>query len=219
MSLRGKYIAICGPIGVGKTELAKIVAERTGASYVPEVFAENPFLPRLYQEGGIERWGLACEMSFLPHRYDQTNEIEDLLKRGVSVVTDWVPQQNLIYSRITLSDEEFVVYEEMFRRLMKNAPVPERLVCLDAEHETIMSRIRGRAREMESTIDPEYIASLQAAYRRWRWQCPVKTSVQFLDTTELPIPFCETAKQQALQVVLGGQLSEVESPAVLVCRR
>jgi deoxyguanosine kinase len=217
---RGSYIAICGPIGVGKTELARIVAAHTGASYVPEAFAENDFLPRLYQPGGTERWGLACEMAFLPHRYDQIRDIERRLSAGESVVTDWVCQQNLIYSRITLSDEEFGVYEQLFQRLMQSVPVPDRLVCLDAEHDAIMERIRARGRSMEAGIDPGYIAELQAAYRRWRRQCPVRTLPQFLDTTHLPIPFSETAKRLAVQVVLGETLVEAPAPSVpLVCRR
>ena len=127
---RGTWIACVGPIGVGKSTLAAIVARRTGASFVPERFGENPFLERFYAPGGIERWGFQTEVSFLTQRVDQVNEIAQSIAEGRSVVTDFTPQQNLIFARITVDPMEFGLYRELYDRLFEGLPRPDRLICL-----------------------------------------------------------------------------------------
>ena len=78
MKKRGTWIACVGPIGVGKSTLAAVVARRTHAQLVPERFGDNAFLERFYAPGGIERWGFQTEVSFLTQRYDQVREIDAL---------------------------------------------------------------------------------------------------------------------------------------------
>jgi deoxyguanosine kinase len=212
---RGLYIAVAGPIGVGKSLFSQYLADEVGATLVPEVFTENPFLERLYQPGGIERWGLACEMSFLPHRHQQARTIEETLARGESVVTDWFLGQNLIYSRLTLSDEEFAVYQGVFDRLMQHAPLPDKLICLDADMPAILARVRGRGREMESTIDPDYLRRLREAYLSWREHPPVPGTPLYIDTTHLEIPRCALARAEAFHQVwdsLGWCPAQLQVP-------
>lgn len=200
MSQRGTFIAVAGPIGVGKSVLARIIADQIGAKLVPEAFQDNPYLERFYAPGGIERWGLATEMSFLWQRFDQMMEIEAKLARGEHIVTDWAGHfQSLIFSRLTLNDEDFETYRACFERMMRVAPRPDRLVLLDADLDTLLQRIAGRGREMEAQIDPTYVASLREAYAAWRLDPPAPLVV--LNTTNLPIPTSEEARAEALDRV------------------
>lgn len=197
---RGTWIACVGPIGVGKSTLAAIVARRTGAEFVPERFGENPFLARFYEPGGIARWGFQTEVSFLTQRVDQVAEIAERLRRGRSVVTDFTPQQNLIFARITVDPAEFGLYQELYDRLFESLPRPDRLICLDADLRTIMARIRRRARDMESGITADYIRKLRAAYATWREAPPAQTL--WIDTSRMPIPSDLVARANALDAVM-----------------
>lgn len=200
MSKRGTWIACVGPIGVGKSTLAAIVARRTGAEFVPERFGDNPFLARFYEKGGIARWGFQTEVAFLTQRYDQLREITHKLERGHSVVTDFVPAQNLIFARITVDPLEYALYESLYERLFANLPRPDRLICLDADLRTLMARIRRRARDMESGIAPDYIRKLRAGYAVWRHHPPCPTL--WIDTSRMPIPSDLVARANALDAVM-----------------
>lgn len=202
MSKRGTWIACVGPIGVGKSTLAAIVARRTGAEFIPERFGENPFLGRFYEPGGIARWGFQTEVGFLTQRVDQVRDIARLLHRGVSVVTDFTPAQNLIFARITVDPLEYKLYEALYDRLFGELPRPDRLICLDAELRTIMARIRRRARDMESGITADYIRKLRAGYGAWRADPPCPTL--WIDTSRMPIPSDLVARANALDAVMNS---------------
>jgi hypothetical protein len=116
---------------------------------VPERFGDNPFLKRFYEPGGIQRWGFQTEVSFLTQRVEQVREIAQMLAAGESVVTDFAPQQNLIFAKITVDPLEFDLYEQLFHQLFDGLPRPQRLICLDADLRKIRQRIRARGREME----------------------------------------------------------------------
>ncbi len=189
-----------GPIGVGKTTLAAVVAQRTGGLFVPERFGENPFLARFYEPGGIARWGFQTEVGFLTQRVDQVKEIEVLLAKGQTVVTDFAPQQNLIFARITVDPLEFVLYQELYDRLFAALPRPDRMVCLDADLRTILRRIRRRGRELESGIATEYLRRLRHGYLTWREDPPCPTL--WIDTSKMPIPSDLVARAEALDAVM-----------------
>lgn len=200
MKRRGTWIACVGPIGVGKSTLAAIVARRTGSEFVPERFGENPFLARFYEPGGIQRWGFQTEVSFLTQRVDQVAEIADRIDQGRSVVTDFTPAQNLIFARITVDPMEYGLYRELYDRLFGPLPTPDRLICLDADLRTIMTRIRRRARDMESGITADYIRKLRAGYAQWRESPPCPTL--WIDTSRMPIPSDLVARANALDAVM-----------------
>ncbi|MBL8601918.1 MAG: deoxynucleoside kinase [Myxococcales bacterium] len=200
MTPRGTWIACVGPIGVGKSTLAAMVARRTGALLVPERFGDNAFLNRFYEPGGIARWGFQTEVAFLTQRVDQVREIEALLAEGRSVVTDFAPQQNLIFAQITVDGLEYQLYDQLYARLFHGLPRPDRLICLDADLRKIMSRIRRRGREMESTIAVEYLRRLRAGYQQWRAAPPAPAL--WIDTSKLPIPSDLVARANALDAVM-----------------
>jgi deoxyguanosine kinase len=197
---RGTWLAVVGPIGVGKSTLARLIANRTRSEFVPERFGENPFLARFYGPGGIERWGFQTEVAFLTQRVDQVREIDALLESGRSVVTDFAPQQNLIFARITVDKLEFQLYRELYERLFCNLPVPSRLVCLDANLRTIMRRIRKRGRDVEAGIQVDYIRKVREGYQIWRSESPVPAL--WIDTSRLPIPTDLVARAEALDAVM-----------------
>jgi deoxyguanosine kinase len=200
MRRRGTWIACVGPIGVGKTTLAAIVARRTQSEFMPERFGENPFLSRFYEPGGITRWGFQTEVSFLTQRVDQVRDIAARLERGHSVVTDFTPQQNLIFARITVDATEFELYQELYNRLFDGLPLPDRLICLDADVRTIMRRIHRRGRSMENSIPLDYIRKLRGGYLAWRESPPAPTL--WIDTSRMPIPSDLVARATALDAVM-----------------
>jgi deoxyguanosine kinase len=199
---RGRYIAVTGCIGVGKSVFARVIAERLGASLVEEFFEENPYLERFYQPGGAERWGFHTEVTFLASRHDQMQEIGRLLESGLDVVTDWTHYQNLVFASETLSGHERTTYEGLFKRLMASVPEPDLLVHLDADLEVIQKRIAGRGRGMEMGIDPLYLESLRSGYQRLCSASGIATLS--MDTTNLPIPHSAEARGEALSAVWGA---------------
>jgi deoxyadenosine/deoxycytidine kinase len=192
---RGRYVAVAGCIGVGKTTMAELVARQMGAILVREVFAENPYLDDFYAGRQVR---LQTELSFMVARYNQAQEIEKLLSLGNNVVTDWTFPQVLVYSRVTLQDDprDWALYKELFDRLLSNVPGPDRLICLDAELPVIMQRIRDRGRANEAAISPDYLLSLKQGYAGWKLDPPYP--LVWLDTTELPIPDSADAREVAL---------------------
>lgn len=196
---RGVWIAVVGPIGVGKSTLASIIARRMGATFVPERFEENPFLARFYEPGGIERWGFHTETAFLTQRHAQTVDIAAKLDAGESVVTDFTPQQNLLFAKITVPALEFSLYEQLFERLMSPLPRPQQLICLDADIRTIQRRIRSRARTLEATIPVGYLRRLREAYSEWRTNPPAPAL--WIETDRLPIPTDLVARATVLASV------------------
>lgn len=207
MHRRGTWIACVGPIGVGKSTLAAVVARRTNARFVPERFGENPFLERFYEADGIRRWGFQTEVSFLTQRVEQVREISEMLSRGESVVTDFTPQQNLIFAHITVDALEFDLYERLFHQLFDGLPRPQRLICLDADMRKIRQRIRARGRSMEDGISVTYLRRLRDGYRAWRERPPAPAL--WIDTTKMPIPNDLVARAEALDAVMNSLEPEV----------
>lgn len=200
MPHRGTFIAIAGPIGVGKTTLAQLLAKQLNAQLVPERFMSNPYLSRFYEPGGRERYAFHTEIAFLWQRYDQMREIEQMLSGGQTVITDWGAHfQSLVFSRLTLNEEDFQTYSACFERMMRDAPIPNHIVLLDADLDVLLERIQGRGRDMERHISREYLAALKSAYAKWQKETPVP--LIRIDTTSLPIPHSEAAQVQVMQSI------------------
>ena len=202
------YIAFAGPIGSGKTTLSQIIAEALGAVFVPEKInpEANPFLERFYAEKSYQRdaeksgqqtlinqpyplatWSMATELSFLCQRVDLMRDINALLATGRSVVSDWVPAQNLVFSQLTLTEDEFRLYESLYVRLLDSVRNPDLIVCLEADLDTLIARIKKRGREMETELAADYLKALSRGYGRWKIEPPgpivwVPTDKLYLET-------------------------------------
>lgn len=161
-SLLGRYIAIEGVIGVGKTSLARLLAERFRARLVLEEPEANPFLPDFYKNP--RRYAFQTQMFFLVSRYkDLRDRVHpDLFHEGV--VADYLFQKDRIFANLNLNDRELQLYDTIAPLLEAEVPTPSLVVYLQASPEVIHRRIQQRGRPYERMMDPKYTATLAEAY-------------------------------------------------------
>lgn len=162
MSEKNFYIAIEGVIGVGKTTLARLLKPLFDAQVLLEVFEENPFLARFYQDR--ERYAFQTQTFFLLSRYQQQHEAIPLALAQHNLISDYTFDKNKIFARLTLVGDELDMYERVQDTLGARIPLPDLIVYLRAEVENLMTRIAIRDRSYERTMDREYIAALANAY-------------------------------------------------------
>ena len=157
------FIAIEGNIGAGKTTLAHKIAEDFNAKLVLERFADNPFLPKFYEDRN--RFAFPLEMSFLADRYQQfTDDTSqyDLFKSFM--VSDYDIYKSLIFARVTLQKEEFALYNKLFRLMYKEVKKPKIYVYLYQTTERLLDNIKKRGRDYEQNITPEYLDNINKGY-------------------------------------------------------
>jgi len=163
-SLPFRYLAVDGPIGVGKTSLVDRLVRRFEAVKVLED-VENPFLPDFYQD----RSGAAfqTQMYFLLSRFKQQQEIvqQELFQR--LVISDYTFPKDRIFAYLTLSDDELALYDRLYATLEPSVPVPDLTLYLTADVDACMDRIRRRGRGMEKEISEGYMAELIDAYNHY----------------------------------------------------
>ncbi|MFP7493243.1 deoxynucleoside kinase [Terribacillus saccharophilus] len=158
------FIAVEGPIGVGKTSLAKRIAEHFQYELLKEIVEENPFLGKFYEN--IEEWSFQLEMFFLTNRYKQLNDIrKDFLSQNQPVVADYHIAKNMIFAKRTLAAPEFDKYSKIFSILTEDIALPNMVIYLDASLETLLERIELRDRKVEQHIQPDYLKQLAADYQ------------------------------------------------------
>ncbi|OGT01971.1 MAG: deoxyadenosine kinase [Gallionellales bacterium RBG_16_57_15] len=157
-----RYVVIEGPIGVGKTSLARRFAQHTGAAALLEKPLENPFLARFYQDP--PRYALATQLFFL---FQRGNEVRDLAQMDMfraSTVADYLFDKDPLFARLNLSDAEFALYQQIFRTLQLEAPVPDLVIYLQAAPETLAGRVRRRAKPYEQAITDDYLLRVAQGY-------------------------------------------------------
>lgn len=158
------FIAVEGPIGVGKTSLAKRIAEHFQYELLKEIVEENPFLGKFYEN--IEEWSFQLEMFFLTNRYKQLNDIrKDYLSQNQPVVADYHIAKNMIFAQRTLAAPEFDKYSKIFSILTEDIALPNMVIYLDASLGTLLERIQMRDRKEEQHIQPDYLKQLSADYQ------------------------------------------------------
>lgn len=182
MSERPVYIAIEGVIGVGKTTLARLLKPLLNAELLLEVFEENPFLARFYQDR--ERYAFQTQTFFLLSRYQQQHEAVPAALATGNLVSDYTFDKNKIFARLTLAGDELEMYERVQDTLGARIPLPDLVVYLAADVENLMTRIAIRDRSYERTMEREYIAALAGAYEHY-YQAYTATPVLRLDTDNL----------------------------------
>ena len=171
------YIAIEGNIGAGKTSLASLISNEFNAKLILERFADNPFLPKFYKDP--QRYAFALEMSFLADRYQQiSDDLSQLDLFKDFIVSDYDVFKSLIFSKITLSEEEFKLYRKLFYLMYKDIKKPDLYVYLYQDTDRLKENIRKRGRSYEQNIEPEYLEKINAGYLDFlRNQDQVRTKV------------------------------------------
>src|SRR3989338_7516319 len=157
-----RYVAVEGPIGAGKTSLARRLAHHSGAVALLEKPEENPFLARFYQDP--PRYALATQLFFL---FQRGNEVRDLAQMDLfrsSTVADYLFDKDPLFARLNLSDAEFALYQQIYHTLQLQAPVPDLVIYLQAAPETLVERVRRRAQPYELGISESYLLRLAQSY-------------------------------------------------------
>jgi len=157
------FIAIEGNIGAGKTSLANKIAQDFNAKLILERFADNPFLPKFYKEP--ERYAFTLEMSFLADRYQQiSDDLSQLDLFKDFMVSDYDVYKSLIFSKITLPEDEFRLYRKLFYQVYKDIAKPDLYVYLYQNTERLQANIKKRGRNYEKDIEDEYLEKINAGY-------------------------------------------------------
>jgi deoxyadenosine/deoxycytidine kinase len=160
-----RYIVVEGPIGAGKTSLARQIATRLAGDALLERPEDNPFLARFYEDMG--RYALPTQLNFLFQRIDQLRGVGQLDMFRRATVGDFLLDKDPLFARLNLSDAEYRLYEKVYSHLKPEAPTPDLVIYLQAPVETLVERVRERGVEYERTMSPHYLARLADAYTRY----------------------------------------------------
>ncbi|MGH8764254.1 MAG: deoxynucleoside kinase [Burkholderiales bacterium] len=160
-----RHIAVEGPIGAGKTSLARRLAERLGADLLLEQPGENPFLARFYQD--MARYALPTQLFFLFQRARQLEALAQPDMFGRPTVADFLLDKDPLFARITLSGDELALYQKIYEAIRPQAPAPDLVVYLQAQPATLHERVRRRAADYERAIGEDYLTLLAEAYARF----------------------------------------------------
>jgi deoxyguanosine kinase len=153
------FIAVEGPIGVGKTTLARLLHRAWGGALLLEQFDENPFLPLFYADR--ERYAWQTQLHFLTARFDQ---LTDAPGTAALLVSDYLFEKDLVFAQLNLGERDQRRHRKVFDALSRAVPQPTGVVFLQADLATLLGRIAARARPYERQINPGYLDALRAAY-------------------------------------------------------
>ena len=160
-----RYVVIEGPIGAGKTSLARRLAQRAGAHMLLEQPQDNPFLERFYRDSA--RHALATQMFFLFQRVQQLAELKQLDLFKSAIVSDFLLEKDRLFARLTLADDELQLYEQMHEQLKPGTASPDLVIYLQARPETLVERVGRRGNPIEAGISEAYLRALADSYTRF----------------------------------------------------
>jgi deoxyadenosine/deoxycytidine kinase len=179
--MKFRFIAVEGPIGVGKTSLVDLLAARFDAVKILER-TENPFLEEFYRD----RPGAAfqAQLFFLLNRYQQQKELSQGNLFNQITLSDYVFAKDKIFAYLNLDDSELMIYEKLYALLEPNIPRPDLVIYLQASDRVLMERIRRRSRDYELGISEKYIAELNRAYNYFFFHY-ASTPLLVIDTSDI----------------------------------
>ena len=163
-----RYIVVEGPIGAGKTSLARQLATHLAGDALLERPEDNPFLARFYED--MARYALPTQLNFLFQRIDQLRNVGQLDMFRRATVGDFLLDKDPLFARLNLADAEYRLYEKVYSHLKPQVPTPDLVIYLQAPVETLVERVRERGIEYERTISAHYLARLADAYSRYFYQ-------------------------------------------------
>jgi deoxyadenosine/deoxycytidine kinase len=183
------YIVVEGPIGAGKTSLARELALHLSADTLLEQPEENPFLARFYDD--MARFALPVQLNFLFQRVDQLRELAQLDMFRRPTVADFLLDKDPLFARLNLSDDEYALYDKVYQHLKPQTPTPDLVIYLQAPVATLVERVQRRGVDFERSIPAGYLARLADGYTRFFYQydeAPLlivnSERLNFVDNTE-----------------------------------
>ena len=163
-----RYVVVEGPIGAGKTSLARRLSQHLDGELLLEAPDDNPFLAKFYEDPA--RHALSTQLFFLFQRIQQLRDLKQIdLFSGVTV-SDFLFDKDALFARLNLADEELHLYQQIYGQLAPQAPAPDLVIYLQASQERLLERIRRRDKAYERGIDERYLIRLADEYRRFFYQ-------------------------------------------------
>ncbi len=160
-----RYIVVEGPIGVGKTTLAGMLADELQAKLIRERVEENPFLKRFYEDP--EKNSFSTQLFFLLTRYQQQRDLAQQELFNQTTVVDYLFAKDRLFAQVNLDSDELSLYRQLFALLDARIPKPDLVVYLEARLDVLLARIRKRAKDYEQRITPSYVEKVAEAYREF----------------------------------------------------
>ena len=177
-----RYIVIEGPIGVGKTSLAGLLAKEFNARMAVEEPEENPFLKQFYQDR--KKYAFQTQLFFLLNRFQQQKEIAQLDLFNQVTVSDYLFAKDRIFASINLDDHELALYSQIYQLLNGQIPTPDLIIFLQAKPEILLHRIRSRGHSYEKEMDLDYLKVLTEAYNYYFFHYD-QSPLLIVDTSEI----------------------------------
>ncbi len=193
-----RYIVVEGPIGVGKTSLSNILAERFNARRVLEVVEENPFLANFYADR--QKWAFQTQIFFLLSRFRQQQELFQQELFSSMTVSDYLFAKDRIFACLNLDGPELALYDRVFDALQPRVTKPDLVIYLQAQLDVLLHRIKKRGREFERKFDAGYLESLTHAYNDF-FSHYTDTPLLVVNTSEIDFVHNEADRENLIHAI------------------